>query len=309
MRAKTLLFSGLACLLLANLAAAWTWEEFKGTTQWKVEATDDESGCGGGLKTKDVVSIMQHDGEMVDITSLGHGRVRGGFMGNKLTIPPMTIPDGSGQSKLSSVDLAFTPDCRGFSGRYTWDYRDSMMSCSGTTTVRGERLDAAGCPEPERRVVPIADVRALQDIAQKEQRYKEILKDDPGNFWANWDMAELKKKQGYYSEYLAYFDKAITDESIYAKTREELRKTESKRLGLSGLPTPDTSPLLQAQKKEVGAWDGGLIYDTSVPKETATKRSVKERLTTMLWSIFVPDAPTYNVVDQLVGVPPQGGER
>ncbi len=287
-----------ALLLLPYLAAAFMWDEFEGTSQWRVTVTDDESGCGGGPETETLAVVIKHSLESADIGDLGHGAVRGAFSGNTLTIPGRTIPDAAGMSKLSTAVVSFTPDCMGFSSVYRWDYTDPYMMCSGTTTLRGARLDGTGCPAPARPRITIAGVRADPDAASKESAYREILAKDPANFWANWDMAELKKKQGQYEQYFRYFDKAVGNENVMQQTRERLQETAAEKLGLPEYPSPGTSPLLRSAKDDIDGWGGGFIHNIEVPaKEAADKKKWYWKVVDLL----VPES--HIVINEIVGVP------
>jgi hypothetical protein len=79
-----------------------------------------------------------------------------------------------------------------------------------------------------------------------EGGYAAILDKDPNNFWANWDLAELKKSQGKWNEYELYVEKALSNKDIALQTQEEVKKDIANRiLHLPVFPTPDTSYLIQ----------------------------------------------------------------
>ena len=265
------------CILLLPVSAGW--DTYEGTTQWKVTITDDESGCGGGPKTHTTTVTVNHKRSLAEIGDWGHGPTTAAVKGDRIQLPARRIRDGSGSSQLSVLDLAFSVDCSTFEGLHRWDYADSSMSCSGTTRVQGVRLGAPGCPKKEESAgTMILRARADPDNARKEKQYKEALEKDPQNFWANWDMAELKKKQGKYSEFSNYFDNAVGNENIFEETRELLREEELKRMKLSEFPTADTVPLLSVLGKEVNNWDGGLVYKEFVPKAEAKTGTWSDKL-------------------------------
>ena len=297
-------FSLVFCLLVSQTIAAWTWDTYQGITQWRVDVTEDETGCGADAPTTDSIAVsIQHNLEIADLGNMGHGNSRGAFIGNTLSIPSRTIPDGKGSSKLYAVDLAFTPDCLSFSGKYPWDYEDSEYQCSGSTTLRGKRLDGKDCPgvpqgaKEEELKQKLVDIRAASDNTIKENSYKEILTKDPKNFWANWDMAELKKKQGSYDEYLKYVDMATTNENIDPETRQELKKGAANRLHISDFPTATSSPILRVEMDELNNWNGGFIYNVNVPKEAANKETWKMKI----WTVF--NRYSQNLLNDAVGLP------
>lgn len=273
-------------------------------TQWRVDVTEDESACGGGVSTKSRSVQIQLDPSSAVVGDWGHGKVQAAFVGNTISIPKRTIPDEAGSSTLSQFMIKFNPDCSSFSTKYSWDYRDSQMSCSGSTTLRGTRTDGKGCPETEEETKAKAEDQEKQKAADlrtelekahadpnqesKENRYKEVLAKDPKNFWANWDMAELKKKQGDYKEYFDYFDKAVSNPSTTKITGEILRGIAIKKFHLSEPPTTANSLLLKsAVDNELKGWEGGRIYNVDLPKEEKTNW---EKFKIKIWATFVPNA-------------------
>lgn len=275
----------------------WKWETYTGVTHWRVTVTDDETGCGGGYESDTYNVSIHHNLQIADIDDFGHGDVRGTFTGNILSIPPKTIPDGSGTSKLTEANVVFDSECSGFEGKYYWDYKDSYQACSGSTVFTGTRTDPKGCPEPGLGM-QILDARADADKGSQELRYGAILEKDPKNFWANWDMAELKKKQGNYNEFFNYYNKAISNESIVQETREKLKKRTLEDLHLSEFPSRDTSPILRIEQDELKNWNGGSLYNVQFPKEEAKNM---ENWKIKLWGILVPNS--YNIINEIVGQP------
>ncbi len=291
----------LLLLQVAVVHAAFVYENHVGTTQWKVEVKVDETGCGGGVETEDVPVTIKHDNTLADVGDFGHGPVRGTFNGNVLTIPGRTIPDGSGESQLYEAKIQFTSDCLGFSGSYRWNYEDSYQECSGTTSLRGTRNDGKECPAQAGVLSQREQIEAARkelDDVSKEREYQEILDKDPQNFWANWDMAELRKKQGKAGESLKYVDAATSNKNILASTRAKLKQEELKRLNLATVPTPFTSPLLRESIGEADRWAGGFQYDVSVPKDAAAD---KNKWRFLIWTINAPDSG--NLVNRAMGLP------
>lgn len=303
-----ILLQVLLFLLVQTVAvSAFTWDTYEGVTQWKVDVTEDETDCGGSVETESYAVAIQHNLEIADVGNWGHGKTRATFSSNKLSFTARSIPDGVGTSDLSSFDLAFTANCLGFSGKYNWYYEDSFMDCSGTTQLEGTRQDDDKCPGEEEQpaeepgfvvIDMVVDARAELDNTQKESIYNEILANDPDNFWANWDMAELKKKQGNYEEFSEYFNAAVSNENIFEETREELKEVELERLHLSDFPTATTSPLLRIEQDELENWNGGLIHNVYYPKEEAEDT---KKWSWKFWTIQVPDS--YEIINDIVGLP------
>lgn len=282
----------LSSSLVSQIAIA-SWDEFDGVTRWRVQVTEDESGCGGGQKTSEHMVPIVHHKQVAEIGDWGHGPASGTFRGSTLTLPTRTIPDGSGRSKLYDAELQFTPDCSIFNGAYRWDYADSQMRCSGATSLRGSRIDAKGCPQaqpPSEEALQARRQTALSDeIVERrsqENQYKDALSKNPKDFWANWDMAELKKKQGNYKDYFNYLNRAMDNEKVFAKTRAQLKDEARTQLGLAEYPNPASVPLLRDAEKELS--NGGMVYDVKFPKPGP----FLERWQVMLWSAWVPDSST-----------------
>ena len=295
---KVLIFSFVFILLLQTISAS-TFENYVGSTEWRVDVTEDETGCGGSMTTKSVALYIQHNKQIADVGNWEHGSAKGAFIGNKLSLPGRTIRDGVGNSKLSEFDLTFTNDCSSFSGKYGWDYADSYSRCSGYTSLRGTRIDGKGCPEEaeqteELKTKKIADIRMEQDNAVKENDYNDILEKDPKNFWANWDMAELKKKEGKYDEFLKYLDKATSNEKIYKETREVLKKEGANSLHLSEFPTRDKSPILRIELEEVDKFDHVFVHELKVPKDENN-----EKWHFKIWRLLYPES--YEVLNDAAG--------
>src|SRR3989338_1313384 len=339
----------------AEVSLPWTWSSYVGTSQWRVDVTEDETACGGETTTAPYTISIIHNLTSAKINNFVHGDVSGVFEGNILHIPGRTIPDGSGTSVLSSYDITFSQDCSSFAAKYYWDYSDSYGSCSGSTTLRGTAYK--GCPAPT--VVPVippveppsteylrseisnarhdlnegSALRSLMNIHQQEidfkrnsefadsvkeleelikdeknklnqleskieAEYKVILDKDPSNFWANWDVAELKKQQGKYDEYFAYFDRDASNKNIFENTKNELKKKVAEDFGFSEFPTVDKSNIVRTLGDDMNRWQGGTIYDVNLPKEAAAD---KKTWSMKLYNILYSDS--YSIVNELVGLP------
>ena len=268
-----------------------SWETHEGVTSWKVQVTDDLRACGESAKTKVYTFSITHNQKVARIADPVHGMASGTFEGDVLHVVSRTIPDGSGSSKLSAFDVIFT--CTAIQAKYRWDYKDSQMSCSGTTEWRGTRYDGTACPGT---ITPQPDLaKEITEIRSEEDKLKAALAKDPKNFWANWDMAELKKNRGDYKEYFNYLNRATGNEQVFAETRQQLKDEARKQLGLSDYPSPTAVPLLRAVHDEVA--QGGIVYNVEFP---APGETYTQRLKTMLWAAITPDST--KILKEIAGI-------
>ena len=128
-------------------------------------------------------------------------------------------------------------------------------------------------------------------------QYQDILKVDPNNFWANWDMAELLKNQKNYDAYFEYFDRAASNKNIFESSHNELKKKAAKDLGFSEFPTTRSS-MMRKITDETNDWQGGSIYGVNVPKDASAD---KQTWQIKLYTVFSPNS--HNVVNDIVGLP------
>ncbi len=142
----------ISALLLIHLVRAevslppWSWDQYTGTTQWRVDVSDDERDCQSGVIVTHPTITIQFNLKHAQMGDIGHGVTSGIVDGNVLHIPGRSVPDGYGTSVLSPYDVTFSSDCLTFTGSYTWQYSDSEGSCSGSTTFSGRIVN--GCPAP-----------------------------------------------------------------------------------------------------------------------------------------------------------------
>lgn len=314
----------LAIFLISTVKAqvsmpSWDWSTYNGTTKWLVTVTEDDSGCGGqGNVNQYPVTINFTPGHAI-MGDVGHGPASGRMQGNVLSIPGRTVPDPPGSSVLSPYDVTFTSDCLTFTTEYSWDYSGPDQTCSGTTTLSGKIVN--GCPAPNVVVVPPSsqpttaeeDLTAAQyDLNQDlqlrsqvpypkdkidslepqvEAEYQKILSNDPNNFQANVDMAELKRVQGLPHEYYEYMDRALSSGGVTESTKETIESDIAKELGFSTFPKPANSLLMRHMSVEDSSYQG-TIYGTDVQKDPddATWK-------TRLYTLF---APPLDIVKTLV---------
>lgn len=273
----------LLLLVLATVHSAYAaWDNFNGVTRWNVRVSEDETRCGGQIKTKSLQAYINHIGRVAQIGDLGHGPAAGSVMGNIVTFPGRGIPDGSGTSQLSSFRLTFSADCSRFDAIYGWDYKDQYMSCSGTTSWQGTRADAPGCPWQGQAQDPTTEIKQWRS---EEERLQSALAKNPKDFWANYDMAEFKKKHDNFKEYFNYLNRATSNEKVFAKTRNTLKEEARKQFGLSQYPSPDAVPLLRTAQEEVA--QGGAVWNVNFPTPPADH---VQRLRFMLWHSLMPNS-------------------
>jgi len=72
-------------------------------------------------------------------------------------------------------------------------------------------------------------------------QYQAILEADPKNFYANMDMAELRKSQGRLDDYIRYVNVALSNPDVAAETADAIRKDIMAKNNLATWPTPENS--------------------------------------------------------------------
>ncbi len=131
-----------------NSPSTFTWENYKGTSQWRVQVTDDETACGADAPYYETYSIaIRHDLQYASADDFGHGPISGRFSGNTLYVEGRSFPDSGGTAHIPDVAIAFSSDCKSFSGMYNWNW-DSPdgQQCSGPTRFQATRTDGSSCP-------------------------------------------------------------------------------------------------------------------------------------------------------------------
>ncbi len=160
----------------------WSWDQYTGSTQWRTDVSEDDSGCDGGVISETKGVTVDFNKGHAQIGDWGHGMFSGLLQnGNTLHIPGQTIRDGDGSSVISPFNVIFTSDCLTFTATYHWDYSDAYQSCGGSTTLNGRIVN--GCPAPT-NTVPIISTQeqtteekvagARSDLNQDLDLYKEI---------------------------------------------------------------------------------------------------------------------------------------
>jgi hypothetical protein len=227
--------------------------------------------------------------------------------GNILHIPGRTVDDPPGTSTLSAYDVFFTTDCSAFAAKYSWTYSDRYGSCSGTTTLAGAnsngcpmygsvtlqsdiaaarydfnndldvRLDRDTITHQleAKQISPDeANARISQDNAritamdQKlEGEYKAILSKDPTNFDANTGLAELKKNQGKWDEFILYMNTALANTAVSESRAQDIRNRIIRENNMGTWPTPDNSILIETLGPDVRT-SAQNVYGQNLQKAT-----------------------------------------
>jgi hypothetical protein len=177
------------------------------------------------------------------------------------------------------------------------DAKDLQDRITGFTFAGGNPYNPDQLPKLR------ADLTAKQeqiDLLQSkvESGYDDILKNDPSNFWANWDMAELRKDEGKYLDYMTYVDTAVNNEKIFQSTKDTLELKVATDLGLAQIPTAAKSKTVQKVLDDKYGWQGGSIYGVNVPKSAADNQ---ESWGVKIYRYFSNKA--YDLVNTVVGGP------
>jgi len=139
------------------------------------------------------------------------------------------VPPASG-SYLSS-DLA--------TARYDLTQDLSSRNERDSTT---SLLNAKKIPEDTANRIIAADTATINaKEATIEGQYQAILDKDPANFYANMDMAELKKSQGKLDDYIRYVDAALANTKVAQSTADAIRNDIMAKNNLGEWPTPSNS--------------------------------------------------------------------
>lgn len=342
---------------MVSSPSTWTWENYKGPSQWSVHLTEDDTACGSEAPSYSTETVaVQHDTVNIAFGDWGHGITKGRVSGNSAHMDARTVEDSPGQSYLHAFDIVFSPDCKTFSGKYIWDYSGPEGGCTGTTALEATAINYKGCPgtaatpkvesteTPDLRsqvtdartdldaaLSAAADFKSLQDSASRnaleksqdgltnddllrpqaeklseqqkavEAKYKAILDKDPANFWANWDMAQLKKAEGENRDYLKYIDSATSGSNIFEATREKVKAQALKDAGLTAEPSPAFSPALKHLSNELSGWSSGSINGIMVDKSKSDPKSISD------YFYAIMDSKSYKTVRELVGLPQANG--
>ena len=154
-----------------------------------------------------------------------------------------------------------------------------------------------------------SDINDLQSVVNAEKttyknldpkvetEYDTILQADPGNFWANWDMAQLKKAQGQYDQYYAYIHTAAQNTNQFEGTENTgLEQAVADSMGLEKFPTVQNSAVLREESNEVNPWNGGPINGQTLPSDISNDPPTEHLTLVTLFSSKI-----YSIVNTLGG--------
>lgn len=109
--------------LLPNIAGTWSFT-----------ITDDDTNCGGGVTTYDVIVTVTQDGNNITLTFNGV-TLTGSFVGRRLTASGSYAAEGGTIEENLTALLTDT----GLSGTSTWTWQQGSDQCVGTSTFEGVR--------------------------------------------------------------------------------------------------------------------------------------------------------------------------
>ncbi|MBI4141762.1 hypothetical protein HY484_02450 [Candidatus Woesearchaeota archaeon] len=220
---KVMPFFVVLIFLVSSIAvvaqSAFTWEQYVGSSQWRVSVTEDESGCGGGVKTTSVPVQINHNMKGATVGNWAHGTASGTFSGNTLSLPQRTIPDEGGMSKLHAFNLEFTPDCSGFVGSYRWDYRSQYQSCSGSTGLRGTSVDGKGCPVAKEQKTEVSVGEEKTEVNVVREGLDRLLK-------LKKEMQDLDSKMALFGEQEINAEKSSLRAELYKDLNRKVDQME-----------------------------------------------------------------------------------
>ena len=134
-----------------------------------------------------------------------------------------------------------------------------------------------------------------------EGQYQAILDKDPANFFANMDMAELKKSQGKLDDYIRYVNVALSNKNVAESTANAIRQDIMAKNNLGEWPTPSNSYTIAMLGPDT-RMSAQNVYGRDIRKDVTTGTSYIDNLV----YIF-----TYNGPADLLNtvVLPGGGQK
>jgi len=100
-----------------------------------------------------------------------------------------------------------------------------------------------------------------------EGKYQAILDKDPANFYANMDMAELRKSQGRLDDYIRYVNAALSNTKVAESTAEAIRQDIMAKNNLQEWPTPANSFAIASLGPDVRT-SAQNVYGRDLRKDT-----------------------------------------
>jgi hypothetical protein len=119
----------------------------------------------------------------------------------------------------------------------------------------------------------------IAELDQKtENELQAILVKDPYNYWANMDMAQLKKAQLKKDEYYQYLNTALDNPNVYPETAEELRQIIADQDKMIKWPSPSTSSAVSQADSEIPPIMKNLLGQDLSKIYAESKEKAKEYL-------------------------------
>jgi len=112
------------------------------------------------------------------------------------------------------------------------------------------------------------DTARINAMEQKiEGEYKAILSKDPTNFDANADLAELKKTQGKWDEFILYMNTALASTNVAESNAQDIKNRIMRENNMGTWPTPDNSILIETLGPDVRT-SAQNVYGQNLQKAT-----------------------------------------
>ena len=140
-----------------------------------------------------------------------------------------TVAPASGGSVSSELATARSDLIDDLTQREMRDITNSLLNAHMITEAGAQRLNAG------------SDQAIAAAETKLDGQYQAILGKDPTNFYANMDMAELRKSQGRLDDYIRYVNAALSNPDVAAGTADAVRKDIMAKNNLATWPTPENS--------------------------------------------------------------------
>lgn len=168
------------------------------------------------------------DGSCSGTTTLNGANSNGCPASQAVPVVPSVAP-ASGSSVSSELATARSDLIDDLTRREIRDLTNSLLNAHMITDNSVKKMKAEDDP-----AIASAEKRL-------EGQYQAILDKDPRNFYANMDMAELRKSQGRMDDYIRYVNVALSNTKVAGSTAEAIRQDIMTKNNLPVWPTPDNS--------------------------------------------------------------------
>jgi len=140
-----------------------------------------------------------------------------------------SVAPAAGSSVSSDLATARSDLIDDLSQREMRDITNSLLNAHMITGESAKNLNAA------------SDASIAAAETKLDGEYQAILDKDPKNFYANMDMAELRKSQGRLDDYIRYVNAALANPNVAAGTADAIRQDIMAKNNLATWPTPENS--------------------------------------------------------------------